>query len=130
MKRNLTDVNYLQKIVNRYRKRLGINPSYIVKIEIVPDITWNRDKSLRDSNAALLEDTDHPKYTIQIRKNFLEEEKDNYREVTQYLVHELLHIIFGEVLKDLKRNYSYDQDGMIEEKLVMQMARAIVLTKD
>lgn len=121
-------LSYLQSVMKRYRNRLGINPSYEIHLEIVPEHKWP--KKLDDAGAWVKESDTHPWFEIKLRKSYLQEKENNPRQITQLIVHELLHIVLGEILKDLKRNYNYDQDGKIEEKLVMQMARAIVPAKE
>lgn len=117
----------VQKIIRRYRERLGINPSYLIHVNIVPESQWPKKYKVSGAGAWIQESATHPEYYINIRKDVL---SGDVREVTQLIVHELLHIVFGELLKSIKKNYDYDQDGKLEEKLVMQMARAIVPTKE
>lgn len=120
----------IEKIVKKYRNRLGINPSYIIDVLIITEANWP--KKLDDTAAQIVENETHPLFTIHIRKACLvgHDVDGSSRQITQLVVHELLHIVFGEVLKELKRNYNYDQDGKIEEKLAMQMARAIVPARE
>jgi hypothetical protein len=120
----------VERIVKKYRPRLGINPSYQVNVEIITESRWP--KNMSDAAAWIKEGNTHPVYTMNVRKSILVQydTENNPRQITQLVVHELLHIVFGEVLKDIKRNYNYDQDGKIEEKLVMQMARAIVPARE
>jgi len=120
--------NYLSTIINRYRNRIGINPSYDINLNILSEEEWP--KKMDTTTAWIEESETHPVFELNLRKSYLQSLQLNSRQITQIIVHELLHIVFGETLKDLKKNYNYDQDGKIEEKLVMQMARAIVPARE
>ena len=114
----------LERIIKRYRKRLSVDQTYLVTVEIVPEKKVS--KHFQDADAWVEESTSHPIYSIKVRKSIVDRYADQPRCMIRLLVHELLHIVVGDSFKDLKKNYDYDKDGTIEETLVMRLAKAIV----
>ena len=121
--RNLTE---LEKLIARYRKRLGIPERYILYTSVVKEKDWlpvhaNDEAYIRDSK-------NYPKSDLFLRYKTLKEKSDTH--VRRLICHELLHIIIGTMFQRLKPNYSYGKQGKVEEELVILMSYAIVPGED
>lgn len=121
---NLQTQPELEKLVKRYRKRLGVDPVWVIYVRVIPESQIK--KADKDCDAWIEDESTHPVAHMNITQSALTRLKGHPRLITRLIVHELLHVVIGDAFKELKKNYNYDKDGMIEESLVMRLARAIV----
>lgn len=121
---NLQTQAELEKLVKRYRKRLGVDPVWVIHVKVVQDDKVK--KTDKNCDAWIEDEESHPIAKMSIRQAALFRLKNYPRLITRLIVHELLHLVIGDAFKDLKKNYDYDKDGMIEEALVMRLAKAVV----
>jgi hypothetical protein len=118
----------LEDIVKKYRRRLGIDPTYSIQV-IVPTKS-QIPKRCRINDAWIQQSSTHPYYYLFIPRASLVKWKDHPGCITRLIVHELLHIVIGESFLKVNKRYDYRKDGLVEETLVARMAKAIVRLPD
>ena len=122
----------LEKIIHRYRKRIGIDTVCSINLRIEPIPT----KKSRLSNpthkiltdAWIKRESSHPIYTLCISRRYLVDNKNYPKHIIRTIVHELFHILIEDTFKRLKPSYTYNntKDALVEETLVIRLARALI----
>jgi hypothetical protein len=116
----------LESVIKKYKKRLGIDVTTTIVVRIVNDSKKNAKR--RTADAWIEQSPTHPAHYISVSKQYLRENRKFPRHITRTIVHELLHIVVADYFARLKPSYSYskDRDALVEESMVIRLARAIV----
>ncbi len=116
----------LEELVNKWRGVVGVDPIYIIRLKV--GITEDRDLIDTPAWTLGLETTSkYPDVTICFNAILLQENKNDLREITSMIVHELIHIMMWDQLVTIDPSYIYEGlKARANEILTMKLTHAIM----
>jgi Zn-dependent protease with chaperone function len=121
-KTDLSSHQKLDELVTKWRAIIGVDPIYIIEIIESPD-----DNGFPAWVDGLSLDNPHPVVHVIINSEWLQKNKYNEEEITEIVIHELLHIVLFDTIIMIDPNYKYEGiKARANELLTMKMTAALM----
>jgi len=121
-KPDFSDHKKLEELMHTWREIIGVDPIYIIEIIESPE-----DNGFPAWVDGLSLDNPHPVVHIFINANWLQQNKNNEKEIISTLIHELVHVMIWDQIIQINPEYKYEGvKARANEVLTMKITRAII----
>lgn len=120
--KDFSNYQELQQLINKWRNIVGIDQVYVIQLIESPD-----DNGYPAWVEGLSIDNPHPSVNIFINANWIQKHKNNEKEVTEVVIHELIHILLFDAFTVIDPLYIHEGvKARANELLTMKITNSIM----